>query len=205
MVHLTSRIRMGLRGLTWQSTGSIRVCIRSSTYMLLLLAWCLCRTPDIGSRCVSPLLSLMTFFLLLQWFATSLMMWPFCTLPHVVVTPNNKIILSPLHNCNFTTVMNHIVSIWYVGYLTWDSKGVFIHGLRNCCPIELPHCEWGLLLCPIQWHFVAFDFCLLEACFFLKENGGGVNLWRGQVERACRSRTRGDRGLSVLCERRSYF
>ena len=42
------------------------------------------------------------------------MPWPFNTVPHVVVTPNYKIILLLLHNCNFATVMNHYVNIWYV-------------------------------------------------------------------------------------------
>ena len=35
----------------------------------------------------------------------------FNLVPHGVVTPNHKIILFLLHNCNFSTVMNHNVNI----------------------------------------------------------------------------------------------
>jgi hypothetical protein len=41
-----------------------------------------------------------------------LTLWPFNTVPHVVVTPNCKIILLPLHNCNFA--MNCNKNIWSV-------------------------------------------------------------------------------------------
>jgi hypothetical protein len=34
------------------SVGPARVYIRSSVYMLCLLAWCFCGTPNCGSRCV---------------------------------------------------------------------------------------------------------------------------------------------------------
>jgi hypothetical protein len=33
------------------------------------------------------------------------------TVPHVVMTPNYKTILFPLHNCNSATFMNHNVNI----------------------------------------------------------------------------------------------
>ena len=48
---------------------------------------------------------------LVQWFSTFLMLRPFNAAPHVVVTPNHKIIALMLHNCNFATVMNHNVNI----------------------------------------------------------------------------------------------
>jgi hypothetical protein len=35
----------------------------------------------------------------------------FNTVPHVVVTPNHKVIMLLLHNCNFATIMNHHVNI----------------------------------------------------------------------------------------------
>jgi hypothetical protein len=46
-----------------------------------------------------------------QWFLTFLMLWPFNTIPHDVVTPNHKIILLLLHYCNFTIIMNLIINI----------------------------------------------------------------------------------------------
>ena len=56
---------------------------------------------------------------------------PFHTAPHVVVTPNHKIIFLLPHICNFATVMNHNVNI-SVSWLSWappvkgsfDPKGV---------------------------------------------------------------------------------
>ena len=47
------------------------------------------------------------FIVLDQWFSTFLILRPFNTAPHVVVTPTHKIFLFLLHNCNFATVMNH--------------------------------------------------------------------------------------------------
>ena len=46
-----------------------------------------------------------------QWFSTFLMLRPFNTVPHVVVTSNHKIISLLLHNCNFATVMNYNVNM----------------------------------------------------------------------------------------------
>ena len=58
-----------------------------------------------------------------QWFSAFLMPWPFNnTVPHVVVTSNHKIILLLLHNCNFATVINHNVNIWYVTQRVYDPQ-----------------------------------------------------------------------------------
>lgn len=40
-----------------------------------------------------------------QWFSPFLVLQPFKTVSHVVVTPRHKIILLPLNNCNVATVM----------------------------------------------------------------------------------------------------
>jgi hypothetical protein len=64
-------------------------------------------------------------------FLAFLMLWPFNTVPHVVVTPNHDIIWLLLHNCNFSTIMNHNINIWYVGYIIGNSKGVMTHRLRT--------------------------------------------------------------------------
>lgn len=45
-------------------------------------------------------------YLLGQWFSTFLLLGPLDTVLHVVVTPNHKITLLLLHNCNFVIVMN---------------------------------------------------------------------------------------------------
>lgn len=50
-------------------------------------------------------------FGLAQWFSTSLTLRPFNTVGHIVVAPKHKIILWPLHNCNFDTAMNHDLNI----------------------------------------------------------------------------------------------
>lgn len=33
---------------------------------------------------------------------------------------NHEIILLLIYNCNFASVINHNVDIWYVGYLIYD-------------------------------------------------------------------------------------
>lgn len=44
------------------------------------------------------------------WFSAFLMLWPFNTVPQVVLTPNHKVISLLLHNCNFATVVNRNVN-----------------------------------------------------------------------------------------------
>lgn len=55
--------------------------------------------------------------LLNQWFSIFLMLQPLNTTLRVVVTLNHKTISLLIHNCNFSTIMNHNVSdmqnIWY--------------------------------------------------------------------------------------------
>jgi hypothetical protein len=46
-----------------------------------------------------------------QWLSTFLMLGPFNTVPHVVVTPKHKMISILLHNYNFATVINYNVNI----------------------------------------------------------------------------------------------
>ena len=41
----------------------------------------------------------------------------FNTVPPAVVTPNHKLILLLLHNCNFATVMDHNINILCAEYL----------------------------------------------------------------------------------------
>lgn len=52
-----------------------------------------------------------------QWFSTFLMLWHFKIFPHIVVT-QPKIILLLFYNCNYATVMNHIVNICCPEYLS---------------------------------------------------------------------------------------
>ena len=47
-------------------------------------------------------------FHLRPWFSDFLMLQPFNTVPQIMVTPNCKIILLLLHNCNFANVMKRI-------------------------------------------------------------------------------------------------
>ena len=46
-----------------------------------------------------------------QWSSPFLMLRPFNTAPHVVVTPAIKLFSLLLLNCNFATVMDHNVNI----------------------------------------------------------------------------------------------
>jgi hypothetical protein len=57
-----------------------------------------------------------------------------------VVAPNHKIISLLFHNCNFATVRNYNVNIWYAEYLIYNlcesvvcytAKGVVTHRLRT--------------------------------------------------------------------------
>ena len=51
------------------------------------------------------------------------MLWPLNTVTQIVVsTPHHEIIFLLLHTCNFATVMNHNVKIWYVCYLICDPQ-----------------------------------------------------------------------------------
>ncbi|ERE74215.1 SPARC-related modular calcium-binding protein 1 [Cricetulus griseus] len=61
------------------------------------------------------------------------------TVPHVVVTPNHKIILLLLHNCNFITVTNFNVQCHtYTGYcwcVTPDGKPISGSSVQNKTPV----------------------------------------------------------------------
>ena len=75
-----------------------------------------------------------------QRFSTFLMLRPFNTVPHVVVTPNHNIISILLHSCHFATVINRSVNVQYSGYLICDIlwivqslKGVVTPQVENYC------------------------------------------------------------------------
>lgn len=62
----------------------------------------------------------------------------FLTLPpfntasiYLVVIPNHKIILLPLHNGNFAVVINLNVNVYYVGYVVCAPQGITTHSLRT--------------------------------------------------------------------------
>jgi hypothetical protein len=122
-----------------------------------------------------------------QWFSIYLILWPFNTLPHVSGTLNHKIISPLLHNCNFTTVMNHNVSIhvlwWSCVFLV---KGSFSsqrgHGpqaekcylsiscLLDCCSILTSRKLVGTLLCCYMNTFLLNLFtCFLYLLYFFIE------------------------------------
>jgi hypothetical protein len=71
---------------------------------------------------------------LVQWFSTFLMPWPFNIVPCVVTTFSHKIILLLLHNCNFTTVMNCNINIWNAGVAShrlWDVRNAVLVSQRD--------------------------------------------------------------------------
>jgi len=61
------------------------------------------------------------------WFSNFLMLWPFNTVPYVVVNPTIKLSLLLLHNCNFSTVMNHNLNICLQVVLGSPCKWVMTH------------------------------------------------------------------------------
>ena len=75
-----------------------------------------------------------------------------------------------LCNCNFATVMNHNVNIWYEGYLIWDPQ-VENHGSRTK---HLVTVRTGILQgwlfsllkpCSSQGFFFFFLVCFILFCF----------------------------------------
>jgi hypothetical protein len=74
-----------------------------------------------------------------QWLSTFLMLSPFHTVPHVVVTPTIKLSSLLLLNCNFATVMNHNIKYLRFLMVLGDScekvirlpKGMGTHRLRT--------------------------------------------------------------------------
>jgi hypothetical protein len=82
-----------------------------------------------------------------------------------VVTPNHKMISLLLHNCNFVTVMNHNVNIWYEGYLRCDIPQTE----KSCSVLSLmgtftdlfllfvgpTRNKLGFVYCSCIWHFFA--------------------------------------------------
>lgn len=68
-----------------------------------------------------------------QGFSTFLMLQPSNTVSHVVVTTDYKFISLLLHNCNFASVMNHNVNIWYAGYLISDPQSGHSPQIESCC------------------------------------------------------------------------
>ena len=63
---------------------------------------------------------------------------PFSTVPPVVaLTP--RILSLLLRNCNFATVMNHIVNIWYADYLICDSQRGLDPQIETCWASESKH------------------------------------------------------------------
>jgi hypothetical protein len=66
-----------------------------------------------------------------QWFWDFLMLWPFNTVLHVVVTPSQKIVSLLLHNYWSATVISYNVNILHAGYLICYPKGVATHRLSS--------------------------------------------------------------------------
>jgi hypothetical protein len=54
-----------------------------------------------------------------------------CTVSHVVLTPTIKLFLLLLHNCNFTTFMNHkvYISVFQWSYITLVKKSFYPKGV----------------------------------------------------------------------------
>lgn len=102
------------------------------------------------------------------WFATFLILQSFNSVPHTVVNPNHEIILLLLHNCNFATILNHNVNIWYVEYLICDFyevNSIIVGKLFDALLSSIESILLGLLvLCSserLAHNFLSMlDFCL---------------------------------------------
>ena len=79
--------------------------------------------PDVCPGLVQHADLLSSFTLVVPTF---LVLRPFNTVLHLVVTPNHNIISLLLHNCKFATVTNQNVNIYYVTLV-----GVVTHRLRT--------------------------------------------------------------------------
>ena len=80
-----------------------------------------------------------------HWLSTSLMLFPFNTVPHVVVTPNHKIFLLLHHNCTFAIVRNHSTStcgFWW----SWATPVSGPFDLQRGCDPQIEIC------CFRPWH-----------------------------------------------------
>lgn len=63
---------------------------------------------------------------------------PFDAIPHVVVTSTIKLFLLLLHNCNFASVYDSNVSIWYAECLICKPpKGITTHKVDPSVSVEL--------------------------------------------------------------------
>jgi hypothetical protein len=65
---------------------------------------------------------------------------PFSTVPHVVVTSTIKFFLFLLHNCNFSSVMNHNVNLCFLMVLGNPCESSFDSPQRGHYPQAEDHC-----------------------------------------------------------------
>jgi hypothetical protein len=99
------------------------------------------------------------------------MLWPFNTVPQVVVILNHTVISFLLHNCNFVTVMDHNVNIWYTRYLIFNASQrghcphVENYWSRRCFVRHHPndHC----LQHPLSWASTLSLCCQLETFYWM--------------------------------------
>lgn len=68
---------------------------------------------------------------------------------HVGVTPNLKLFCGYFINCNFATIMNYNVSIWYAGYLIYNPKRMETHRLRTTGLEPTRGRSTGVLVSPV--------------------------------------------------------
>jgi hypothetical protein len=72
---------------------------------------------------------------------------PLNTVPHVVITPNHKVISLLLYNCNFATLVNCNINIWYVEYLICDpGKDCSVPKESRSIGLKQPKTPYGYLL-----------------------------------------------------------
>lgn len=94
-----------------------------------------------------------------------LMLQPFNTDSHVVLTPQPYYFSYYLYYCNLATVMNHHLNIWYPGYLICDVCERFIRPQKGSWPtswelwsvVSEPERQmyqfWSLLFCHFKYIF----------------------------------------------------
>ena len=108
-----------------------------------------------------------------RWFPTFLMLWPFNTVPHAVVTPTITLLILVLYNYNFPTVMNHNVNTC-VFWWAW-SRDPQVENLRLEVKLHLFRPQFK----GKRNHYVQFT------CLSLWEEGVWVSLYHHQGEPSC--------------------
>jgi hypothetical protein len=89
----------------------------------------------LSTRFAGRLGTIFGYYVLVQLFSAFLMLRPFNTVPHVVVTPIVKSFSLLLHNWNFATVMNRSINILLGDPVKGIQKGHNLQVENHCLSV----------------------------------------------------------------------